>query len=221
MTAQIPDRLIHHGKTLSLCTTPLDAYLARLPKNRRPKFAVTCSVNWRGYIATWEFIDRSLYLVDIEGLVSDESGSLHDATLARCFPHRERPILATWVTANLRSPEGRLRNYVHYNFLSQYERDRIFLVQNGNLHEEWLVFNPPPALNYRIEPDGSRTYFNFFCGREEERAPDPFGPDEPIQPWLLWGRPDWDIERDDGGDEGYVIGALTTFPPRARDERPT
>lgn len=190
MTAQMPDRLVHRGRVRPLYSNPLWDYLRRLPKSIRPVFFWTTSANWRGYVATWEIIDSQLFLTGIEGLVKNGDGSLDDASLARCFPWRHHPINANWVTGDLRCPEGRQRFYVHAGFASQYERDRIICVKRGRIEEEWLVHNPPGPLRYRIEPDGSRS---FFEGRDGP-CPDPFPASSEVEPWRLWGQPDWGVD---------------------------
>jgi hypothetical protein len=190
MTAQMPDRLIHRGRVRALYSTPLYDYFRRLPKYNRPVFVSTTTANWRGYVATWEIVASRLFLTNIEGFIKNEDGSQDDASLARCFPCQPHPIHATWVTDGLRCPEGRRRYYVHAGFSSHYERDRIFQVKEGEVEEEWLIYNPPSPLRYRIGPDGSRTFF------EDRDAPaaDPFPADAEVEPWRLWGRPDWDFD---------------------------
>lgn len=213
MTAQIPDRLIHRGRELDLCTLPLEAYLKRLPKARRPRFLPGSTANWRGYIATWEIIDQRLFLTGLEDAVCEAGGTPREATLATIFPQGPYPVPATWVTGQLRCPEGRLRAYVHAGFASEYERDRLLIIEKGVLIEEWLIHNPPAPLQYLIGPDGSRTYATAADTRALAPDEDPFPADASVEPWRLWGDPDWDICvcDDDGDQEGSVIGGLTRF----------
>jgi hypothetical protein len=190
MTAQMPDRLVHRGRVRALYATPLYGYLRRLPKSIRPDFVWTTTANWRGYVATWEIIGSQLFLINIEGYIRKEDGSQDDASLARCFPWRRHPIHATWVSGSLRCPEGRRRFYVHHGFSSHYERDRVFHVKKGRIEAEWLIHNPPEPLQYRIEPDGSRLFFEDRDGP----SPDPFPAGSEVEPWRLWGRPDWGVD---------------------------
>jgi hypothetical protein len=211
MTAQIPDRLIHRGRELDLCTLPLQDYLKRLPKARRPKFRPGSTANWRGYVAIWQIIDGRLFLTAIEDSVVEVDGRVEEANLATIFPHRSAPVAATWVTDDLRCPEGRLRSYVHAGFASEYERDRILAIEKGVLLEEWLVYNPPAPLHYLIAPDGSRTYATTLGSMALAPDQDPFPVDTPVEPWRLWGDPDWDVcvSSDAEDQEGYFVGALT------------
>lgn len=212
MTAQIPDRLIHRGREFDLCALPLEDYLKRRPKARRPKFLPGSTANWRGYVATWEIIDQQLYLTGIEDAFFDAGGEMRKASLATVFPRRPHPVPARWVTDQLRCPEGRLRAYIHAGFASEYERDRMFIFEKGVLVEEWLIHNPPAPLHYLIAPDGSRTYATAFGSRALAPDQDPFPAGAPVEPWRLWGDPDRDICIDAGEDqEGYVIGGLVPF----------
>ena len=209
MTAQMPDRLIHHGRILDLCATPLEDCLRRRPKARRPKFLRLSTANWRGYVATWEILDQRLFLTGIEdGLVQTDGGP-QEVTLKTLFPRGPFPKPATWVSGALRCPEGRLRNYVHAGFASQYERDRVFIVESGIVVEEWLVHNPPGPLHYLINPDGSQTYAEALTTRELAPEKDPFPGDGPVEPWRVWGDPDWDVWPDT--DDSYVLGGYVSW----------
>lgn len=193
MTAQEPDKLIHHGRELFLHTLPLRPYLNRLPKSHRPRFLSGSTANWRGYVATWEIVEHRLYLIGIRGWLADGDGTCSEASLAKCFPWRSPPIFAAWFTDDLRCPEGRLRAYVHAGFASKYERDRLFYVQRGIIEEEWLVYNPPSALHYRVEAGGRRSYADAPTSAALCPSEDPFQAGAPVEPWRLWGDPNWDI----------------------------
>jgi len=217
MTAQIPDQLIHRGQNLDLCAAPLEDYLKRLPKARRPKFLPRSTANWRGYVATWEIIEQQLFLTGIEDAIFEVDGKAHEATLKTVFPRGRFPVPATWVTGELRCPEGRLRNYVHAGFGSEYERDRIFFIEKGTVVEEWLIHNPPAPLHYLISPDGSRTYATAFGSRALAPDEDPFPGDVPVEPWRVWGDPDWDVWPSGEEDEGYLIGGFTRLGQGGKD----
>ena len=208
MTAQIPDRLIHRGLDLDLYATPLYDWMNRRPKARRPRFLAGSTANWRGYVATWEIIGQKLFLTAIDDAVIDVGSRVEEATLATIFPRGPFPVAATWFTGELVCPEGRLRNYVHASFASEYERTRKFYVEKGAVIDEWLIYNPPAPLCYLIGPDGGRTYAT--AQHPEALAPDadPFPNGAPVEPWRVWGDRDWDIWRADEG-EGYVIVAST------------
>lgn len=217
MTAQIPDILIHRGERYPLCESLLSPYLTRLPKTRRPDFVATSTALWRGYEATWEIVEGRLFLVALQGVVRNED-DFSDIDLAEAFPWRAVPIHATWVSKTLRCPEGRLRSYRHHGFAATYERDREFYIDRGMLVGECLVYNPAPGLIYNIGPGGERSFAGVreylplgdgqflsadLCGDQEH---DPFPDGMPVEPWRLWGDPDWGFE-EDAGEEGYRVAA--------------
>jgi hypothetical protein len=210
VTAQIPDTLLLRGKQYALCNTPLDEYLRRLRKSRRPDFRPTSSACWRGYTAFWEVRDDLLYLVDLEGLAAREDAFV-DVRIGEALPWLAPPVPATWVTGELRCPEGRLVSYVHAGFASGYERDRLIWVEKGRVVEEWLRVNPPEAEWYRIGSDGGRTRVE-HRGREARELEDPFAPDEPPRGYRFWGNPP---PPDEDDEEDYVLGGeFRWWPPR-------
>lgn len=215
MTAQIPERLIHRGQELDLCARPLDDYLRRLPKARRPHFESPSTSLWRGYIGTWEIVGDRLWLVALEGFVKTDAG-VEEVDLAAAFPWRSGPIHATWVDDVLRCPEGRLRWYQHAAFQSVYERNREFDVVGGIVQKEVLVHCAPPSLVYEILPDGRRIYrgeriimpSGHAFDTWDEGETDPFPEDGPVEPWRLWGDPNRGFESEE--EEGYAVLAETT-----------
>ncbi len=211
MTAQIPDCLIHHGRKFDLCDAPLYTYLKCLPKARRPRFRPQTTANWRGYIATWEIIDGRLFLTGISEAAVEKDGEIHDATLETVFPRGPYPKPATWVTGALRCPEGRLRSYAHAGFASVYERDRLFIFEKGVLVEEWLRYNPPAPLHYLINSDGSRSFSGAFTTQALNPEEDPFPGNVPVEPWRVWGDPNWDVWNPDEKSEEsqYFIAGYT------------
>jgi hypothetical protein len=67
-TAQIPDKIIYRGDTLSLFGCPLEYLRNTLPVNSDNLFGSSgCfyTACYRGYVATWEVIDNRLYLNSI------------------------------------------------------------------------------------------------------------------------------------------------------------
>jgi hypothetical protein len=161
MTFQTPDLLVVRGEVLDLFATPLDGYLRRLPKSRRPTFALSSTACHRGYVARWVIRDGWLWLDGFaEGLLDagpsseapDSDRNLVEATLETAFPWLRLPVRATWVTGWLRAPEGRVVHYVHMGFDSCYERDRWFELDRGRVEAERLVVNPSPSSAYDVDP---------------------------------------------------------------------
>ena len=200
MTAQVPDILVHRGMTLDLCDDPLAAYLDRLPKSRRPDFVGLSSACWRGYQASWETREDNLFLTALSGFVRRD-GETIEVDLAAAMPWMQKPRRASWVSGQMRCPEGRLIRYVHGDCLSIYERDRLIEFDRGRLTDEILRINPPLAACYRIGANGMRRLLD---------PEDPSGPalSDPCPPERM---PTWSDFRDrpmfEDDDEGYAIGA--------------
>jgi hypothetical protein len=160
MTAQAPDEIIVRREVRELCDTPLLDYLRRLPKARRPVFVATDSGCWRGYVARWAIRDGWLWLEGLEGWMArdgcdprrDRAAAIRTVTLTEALPWLRPPVRATWVTRELRSPEGRTVHGVHAGFGSTFERDRFFYAYRGSVEIERLVVNPPPPVEYRVDP---------------------------------------------------------------------
>lgn len=202
MTAQVPEILIHQGRELALCETPLHSYLVKLRKNVRPRFVWPSTACWRGYVGRWEIQDGSLWLVGLESVLETATGVI-DATLADALPWLKPPVKATWFTGELRCPEGRLLTYVHHGFSSDYERDRLFWVEKGKVEGEWVRLNPPPPVYYSIDAEGRRSCVE----RPWPGAAiieDPLGDEEELAGWKIWGRP---LPPEDE-EPGYVLGGL-------------
>lgn len=210
MTAQVPDRLVLRGEEYALCATPLEDYLKRVRKARRPAFMWSSTACYRGYVARWEVKARKLYLTALEGWIERDnapiSGGLRDA-----FPRLKTPLFASWVTDTLRCPEGRLLSYVHAGFASTYERDRLIHFEKGVLVSEWLRLNPPEPIWYRISVRGKRTRYE-DPHPDADKLEDLYQPDETPSGHRYWGQ-----SPKEGEQEGYLVGGALTMSPRRRD----
>jgi hypothetical protein len=147
MTAQTADILVYQGKQFSLFSNPLEEYFKLHPP--RPFFVPTHTANWRGYVAEWVVTEGRLYLAALSGTIcvkpSDGGGrksawcqvghsgdcTVRKVTLGNVFKSEDRPIPATWVTGELRAPDGELVEYVHMGYGSRYERNLLFDVIDG------------------------------------------------------------------------------------------
>jgi hypothetical protein len=211
MTAQFPEILTHHGLQLNLCARPLETYLGRIPKSRRPDFVSTTTACHRGYVGGWEIREDHLCLVAIEGLMRTPEGFV-EASLETALPWVKGTLVAKWFSGRVRCPEGRLVSYVHAAFASTYERDRIFEFDHGRLVQEWLVLNPPAPIFYRIGRDGRRSCVDTLCAWDSAEIPDPLGESGFDEVHKVWGQPP--VRAEDDEEEGYVIAAAYHHPPR-------
>lgn len=106
MTAQIGDLLFYQGERLTMCDAPLGTYF-RLG-GAYPEFEPSSTALMRGYVATWELLDDRLYLIAIQGWLSDGA----DASLESVFPGYPERVFAlvlrshqgpAWQAAEVRS----------------------------------------------------------------------------------------------------------------------
>lgn len=142
MTAQIPEKLLMNGETLTLCSEPLDDYFT---SHGEPGFAVNCTALWRGYVGTWEIRDARLFLVGIEAEYPDGSS----VSLAKLFQGEAERIFARWFTGTLRCPRGGELEYVHMGYGSVYEEDLLLQIEQGNLVGQVVQVNGTAAHNAR------------------------------------------------------------------------
>lgn len=136
-TAQIPDRLICNGDTVSIFSNPLE----QLPNidNLRPKlFGDKQGCNstdcWREYQAEWEIINNELYLIGIYSCCFYEDKI--QANLGQLFPEKIKngKVKADWVTAKILSSQGKQLYYVHMmGYESLYEKEVVYEIENGQL----------------------------------------------------------------------------------------
>lgn len=135
MTAQIAEKLIWNGETHTLCSQPLDDYLALL--DEPPRFEAPSSALWRGYLGTWEIAGERLYLVALSGYLAGGDA----ATLELVFPDCSGRVFAHWFSGTLRIAQGKLLRYVHQAFESRHERDALIEVESGIIKKSWVNIN--------------------------------------------------------------------------------
>ena len=92
-TAQQPDILFYNGKKYSLYTNPLEGYFRKYP-DKKPKTSIISTGNWRGYIATFEIIDSTLFLRDIEVEDDDRNGLRTSQQWTKCFLVKKQLLLS-------------------------------------------------------------------------------------------------------------------------------
>ena len=146
-TAQAPDLLIYQGDTLALFANPLEPYLEAKGERTLNNFELplTSTACYRGYQATWELVDRKLYLVSVRrGCMGDKVEYFH---LEAEFGSNK--AFADWVNGTLISPQGKLIHYIHSGYQSLYERELNLYFERGILQKE-------------VEYDNSRSYQSVF-----------------------------------------------------------
>jgi hypothetical protein len=151
-TAQIPDILIYKGDTLSLFVCPLDYFYDKgliHPKRLFGGSGCFYTACYRNYIATWAIEENKLYLLSIRNAcfptdmkyvnVSYNEGAdtlgTEYADLKTLFPDRfvNGRVLADWVNTKIISPKGKILYYIHDGFMSIFEKEVEFTIENGTL----------------------------------------------------------------------------------------
>ena len=125
MTAQVPETLLYEGEELSMCAEPLGRYFVLT--GLKPNFRSNCIALWRGYVGTWEILERRLYLVKLQGTTSQDK----EVSIATLFPDFPDRVFAHWFSGTIRVPQGKLLEYVHMGYGSKYERDLLFEIERG------------------------------------------------------------------------------------------
>jgi len=108
--SQLPDSLIADGRTEALAGNPLqpalesDAALQGRLKRYLP--AKPCAQAERGYVATWEIREATLYLMKLD---VDPCGGGKTVPLSLIFPTATGPVKATWFSGELKTQPGQVR----------------------------------------------------------------------------------------------------------------
>jgi hypothetical protein len=162
-TAQYPDKIIYNGKEYSLHSNPLEDYFVKFP-DQKPKGGLMSSALWRGYVATFEIADNSLFLKDIEIMVKkDESGKNFEtgwkSVLKEVVPEPKK-LKIDWFTGILVLPFGELVNYVHMGYGSTYENYILLEIAGGN-------FKKSREFNYKEYEKFKEKQFAAFKKTEE------------------------------------------------------
>jgi hypothetical protein len=102
---QAPDQIIlDGGRGEPLLGLPLQSALDADPKLRerlkRQLSATACDEARRGYVATWEVRDDTLYLLRLD---ADPCGKGNNVPLSLLFPGSSAPVKASWYTGELRA----------------------------------------------------------------------------------------------------------------------
>lgn len=135
MTAQISESLLLDGEKVPMMATPLNQYFAL--GGSRPNFSATSSALWRGYRGSWEILDDRLYLVALQGTVSGGK----TVTQEDIFPDFAERAFAHWYSGEIRIPRGKLLEYVHGGFGSQFEQDLILTLDRGVVVNRHVIHN--------------------------------------------------------------------------------
>jgi hypothetical protein len=135
VTAQVHERLILDGKWTSIAGEPPLPHghprvVAASEAHRKEASPIVGSTAcWRGYIATWEIREKRLYLVAIEG-----GWELQGA----------EPLLASWVSGELRVPMGEMVDYIHLGHATLFAEELFIAIEKGHEVSRRSVVNRKP-----------------------------------------------------------------------------
>ena len=162
-TAQEPDILFYKGKKYSLYTNPLEGYFKKYP-DKRPKTSIISTANWRGYVATFEIIDSTIFLRDIEIEVEDAKNRIRrKSAMDDVFPG-QKVVALEWFNGLLTLPYGQMIQYVHMGYSSAYENYLILEIRVGTLtkakdfkHEDYIKFKDKQFELFKRTPEYEKT----------------------------------------------------------------
>jgi hypothetical protein len=160
-TSQYPDKIIYEGKKYDLHTNPMESYFKEHPQKRPSGNGINTKL-WRRYVATFEVINNSLVLNDIEIRAYDgENGSEWKSVKSDLVP-KGQALKIDWFTGIMVLPYGKLVNYVHMGYGSTYENYVLLEMKNGKLTGE-------RKLNYKQYNQFKEKQFDTFKKTEKYR----------------------------------------------------
>ena len=132
-TAQLSDIIIYKGKKYGMINNPMEIYFSQHP-DKRPNGDLVSTDLWRGYIATFEVINKQLFLINIEIFVTDTTNKECPIKLKSVmndiFPN-QKFLKIDWMTGVLVLPYGKCINYVHFGYDSKYEHYLLLEFKKG------------------------------------------------------------------------------------------
>lgn len=113
-TKQKGDILLYKGETYELRTYCLELYFSQNPQINTNDFVVWSTNLWRGYIATFEIIEDTLYLTKIEGRDKNyqEKNLMKDI-----FPNEEK-VKVDWLAGIIQAHDNsNMKNFEYGQYL--------------------------------------------------------------------------------------------------------
>ena len=158
MTAQFRESIKIDGKIYSLITEPLEFLIAKEFNGNKegfpdgyPTLYPSCTACWRGYIGHWIIDDDQLWLEDMRGSDVEESDKIYVEVAQyqlklldwrkTLFDHQKGNIKAEWFTGELVIEMGKLIEYIHMGYSSQYEKYMIINTKKGNVINKKTLSN--------------------------------------------------------------------------------
>ena len=147
-TAQYGDILIYKGDTLILFSNPLEQYFESKGKRAINHYELswTSTACYRGYRATWEIVNDSLYLIRVQKACYSKEPQYFNLTKE----FGADKAFANWFSGKALAPKGKLIHYVHSGYDSFYETEIMLTFKDG-------------ILTGQVEYDNSKSYKSVFA----------------------------------------------------------
>jgi hypothetical protein len=199
MTAQVPERIILDSRPRPLHAQPLYQLIERCGLDLKSPY-MRHTGNYRGYIGTWEFRGRSLYLTRLswEGRDFTET-PVSDAARLQLFRAAQCsgfPVRAHWFNGVLRIAIGRRLVYSHHGWSHWFERERVIRVVAGEIVRDREV--------------DTRAILEWWLRRHPETRDVLAGPRPGSLSPLIWFDEDDDDGEADWWPPGYVRSEAAT-----------
>ena len=133
-TSQYGDILIDGKDTIEIYSNPLETYF-EIKKSRTIngyELNMTSTACYRGYLATWQLKNDSLFLIEIRNGCSSM-----DEKKPEYFDLKDEfgsdIVFASWVSQVLYIPYGDMIKYIHAGYSSIFEKEKYMYLVDGKL----------------------------------------------------------------------------------------
>lgn len=169
ITGQFGDKLIFEGKKHDISDYLMECYFDKYPE-KKPKLQVENTALERGYIATYEFFNGQLYIIDIEIDVKRNGNYVFVSVYNEVFPNTKRKKV-NWKTGFLNLPSGKLILPAS----ELYENHKIIEMRRGRIKEirdytkdELLLFKKRQFDKFKLTRRYKRVVKSFQKNRDPE-----------------------------------------------------
>lgn len=173
ITGQFGDKLIFEGKKYNISDYLMECYFDKYPE-KRPKQQLESSALDRGYVATYEFVDNELFVVDIEIQVRNKKdqkpSTIYISVFDSVFPNLLRKKI-NWKNGFLNLPSGKLLLPAS----ELYENHKIIEMKRGKIKEvrdytkdELLLFKERQFDKFKFTRRYKRVVKSFQKNRDPE-----------------------------------------------------
>lgn len=169
ITGQFADKVIFEGKKYDISDYLMEPYFEKFPE-KKPKLQVENTGLDRGYIATYEFFEGQLYVIDIEIDVKRNGNYVFNSVYSEVFPNTKRKKV-DWKTGLLNLPSGKLI----LSASELYEKHTIVELKRGKIKEvrdytkdELLLFKERQFDKFKCTRRYKRVVKSFQKNRDPE-----------------------------------------------------